>query len=171
MITPLLYYRRYKALNDSLFSEEVEKNINYVRLTYETEKKERENEVLRNEKLAQQIIIRRNKIINVLISISLVSIIALSVILYFANRHKHKANKLLQDKNREISRQRDDIEIQKSELELALSKIKTLSGLIPICSHCKKIRDDEGYWEQIESYISRAFRRRVFTWHLSGMSA
>jgi hypothetical protein len=33
-------------------------------------------------------------------------------------------------------------------------KVKTLSGLLPICSHCKKIRDDEGYWNQIEKYIN-----------------
>ena len=33
-------------------------------------------------------------------------------------------------------------------------EIKTLSGLLPLCSHCKKIRDDKGYWNQIESYIS-----------------
>ncbi len=36
----------------------------------------------------------------------------------------------------------------------ALSRIKTLSGLLPICASCKKIRDDKGYWKQIESYIS-----------------
>ena len=40
-----------------------------------------------------------------------------------------------------------------AELREALSKIKKLSGLLPICSHCKKIRDDKGYWNQIESYI------------------
>ncbi len=40
-----------------------------------------------------------------------------------------------------------------AELMDALSKVKTLSGLLPICSHCKKIRDDKGYWNQIESYI------------------
>jgi PAS domain S-box-containing protein len=39
------------------------------------------------------------------------------------------------------------------ELQDALGKIKTLSGLLPICSWCKKIRDDEGYWNQIETYI------------------
>ena len=40
-----------------------------------------------------------------------------------------------------------------SELRQALTKIKTLSGLLPICAHCKKIRDDKGYWNQLESYI------------------
>ena len=40
------------------------------------------------------------------------------------------------------------------ELQEALAQIKTLSGLLPICSWCKKIRDDTGYWRQIEAYVS-----------------
>ncbi len=40
------------------------------------------------------------------------------------------------------------------ELKEAMSEVKTLGGLLPICSCCKKIRDDKGYWKQIESYIS-----------------
>ena len=35
----------------------------------------------------------------------------------------------------------------------ALSEVKTLRGLIPICSHCKNIRNDKGYWENIEAYL------------------
>ena len=42
-----------------------------------------------------------------------------------------------------------------SELQEALAKVKTLSGLPPICASCKKIRDDKGYWNQIESYIGK----------------
>jgi PAS domain S-box-containing protein len=44
-------------------------------------------------------------------------------------------------------------EILVRELKDALTRIKTLNGLIPICSICKKIRDDKGYWNLIESYI------------------
>ena len=40
------------------------------------------------------------------------------------------------------------------ELQQALKEVKTLSGLLPICASCKKIRDDKGYWKQIEAYIS-----------------
>ncbi len=40
------------------------------------------------------------------------------------------------------------------ELRESLAEIRTLSGLIPICASCKKIRDDKGYWNQIELYIS-----------------
>ena len=39
------------------------------------------------------------------------------------------------------------------ELQDALAKVKTLKGMLPICSVCKKIRDDKGYWNQIEAYI------------------
>lgn len=42
-----------------------------------------------------------------------------------------------------------------AELQQALSAVKTLSGLLPICASCKKIRDDQGYWNQIESYIKK----------------
>ena len=41
-----------------------------------------------------------------------------------------------------------------SELREALAQVKTLGGLLPICSGCKKIRDDKGYWSQVESYIA-----------------
>lgn len=40
-----------------------------------------------------------------------------------------------------------------AELKEALLKVKTLSGLLPICAGCKKIRDDKGYWNQIEQYL------------------
>ena len=41
------------------------------------------------------------------------------------------------------------------ELELALSRVKQLQGLLPICSYCKKVRDDQNYWQQVDSYISK----------------
>ena len=40
-----------------------------------------------------------------------------------------------------------------ANLQKALTEVKTLSGLLPICSSCKKIRNDKGYWQQIEEYI------------------
>ena len=39
------------------------------------------------------------------------------------------------------------------DLQQALSEIKTLEGIIPICASCKKIRDDQGYWKQLETYL------------------
>jgi PleD family two-component response regulator len=54
----------------------------------------------------------------------------------------------------ELKLQRDILMQRNEELRKALAKIKTLSGLLPICASCKKIRDDQGYWTQLESYIS-----------------
>ena len=45
------------------------------------------------------------------------------------------------------------LESLNQKLQTALDEVKTLSGLLPICSWCKKIRDDDGYWQQIEKYI------------------
>jgi len=42
---------------------------------------------------------------------------------------------------------------ERDNLQAALAEVKTLGGLLPICAHCKKIRDDKGYWNQIEAYI------------------
>jgi hypothetical protein len=39
------------------------------------------------------------------------------------------------------------------ELEEALARIRQLSGILPICMHCKQIRDDEGYWNRLEEFI------------------
>ncbi|MFA4829464.1 MAG: transporter substrate-binding domain-containing protein [Thermodesulfovibrionales bacterium] len=59
-------------------------------------------------------------------------------------------------KNAEEVLQRYFSELEKSnkELQEAIAKVKTLSGMLPICSYCKKIRDDKGYWKQVEVYIS-----------------
>jgi len=58
--------------------------------------------------------------------------------------------------NEEIS-ERKRIEEERErlvrDLREALAEVKTLSGLLPICASCKKIRDDKGYWRQIEIYI------------------
>ena len=52
-----------------------------------------------------------------------------------------------------IKEKTQDLEKTVAELQNALSEVKSLSGLLPICSHCKKIRDDKGYWNNIEAYI------------------
>lgn len=54
---------------------------------------------------------------------------------------------------RERKRAEEERERLITELQEALAKIKTLRGLIPICASCKKVRDDRGYWQQVEVYI------------------
>ena len=86
---------------------------------------------------------------------SLVVIALSTAVFYRLYRDKKKAFAELEKTNAEISRQRDRIDEQKREIEQAFSKIKTLSGLLPICAGCKKIRDDKGYWNEVEGYIEK----------------
>ena len=62
------------------------------------------------------------------------------------------------DAQEEIAR-RKAVEVQRDqvivELQKALTEVKTLRGFLPICAYCKKIRDDQGYWSQIETYIRK----------------
>jgi hypothetical protein len=55
------------------------------------------------------------------------------------------------------ARQRAETERERliAELQDALANVKTLRGLIPICASCKKIRDDQGYWTQLETYLAQ----------------
>jgi len=58
----------------------------------------------------------------------------------------------------ELRDARDHLEVRvrerTRELETALEKLQVLSGLLPICCSCKKIRNDEGYWQQVEQFVS-----------------
>lgn len=47
------------------------------------------------------------------------------------------------------------LRVANEELKRAMEEIKTLRGIIPICASCKKIRDDNGYWHQVEAYVSQ----------------
>jgi PAS domain S-box-containing protein len=72
---------------------------------------------------------------------------------YLVNHHK-----VIQCNIRDITvRKQLEAEREKfvAELQDALAKVKQLSGMLPICATCKKIRDDEGYWEDVVSYITK----------------
>ncbi|HIJ87753.1 MAG TPA: response regulator [Desulfuromonadales bacterium] len=53
-----------------------------------------------------------------------------------------------------LKKQQDLLKQKNAELEAALERVKQLEGIIPICSYCKKIRDDQQTWQQLETYIS-----------------
>lgn len=62
---------------------------------------------------------------------------------------------LINSRNHELLKENEErLRIKNRELEEALAQIKSLRGLLPICASCKKIRDDEGYWQSVEGYIS-----------------
>ena len=83
-----------------------------------------------------------------LISFVIVIILALTVLIL-------SALNVVKEKRRIIERKRTEDEREEliGKLQEALATVRTLSGLLPICSSCKKIRDDQGHWNQLETYI------------------
>lgn len=72
------------------------------------------------------------------------------------------SKKRIQDTNIRLNKEINDRKLAEKErkkvvidLQTALENIKTLNGLLPICSKCKKIRDDKGYWNNLETYIQK----------------
>lgn len=54
----------------------------------------------------------------------------------------------------ERKRIESELEAERQQLQNALDEVKTLRGIVPICANCKKVRDDQGYWSQVEQYVS-----------------
>jgi two-component system cell cycle response regulator len=74
---------------------------------------------------------------------------------HFINSDRIQILDLLFSTYESAVQQKRDLELINKELKDALDTIKTLHGLLPICSHCKKIRDENGEWQYLEVYISR----------------
>ena len=71
------------------------------------------------------------------------------------NNELKKAHNDLIGIYRQLEHKNIELEKLNHDLQHALTEVKTLSGLLPICAHCKKIRDDKGYWNQIETYMAK----------------
>lgn len=112
----LEYHRLYSEVKDSIFTEESSKKIAEMQTKYETEKKEKENEVLRkNNEIQNSEIIRQTNIRNSFIVISLLILILVFVI-YQRYRGKKRANKMLSNKNQQINDQKNQLSKTLAEL-------------------------------------------------------
>jgi hypothetical protein len=70
-----------------------------------------------------------------------------------ADQAKVETRRIRAELEKLVSIRTTDLETRTAELEFALENIKSLKGLIPICASCKNVRDDEGFWTQVELYI------------------
>lgn len=68
---------------------------------------------------------------------------------------EQSARAALEDKNRQLEQRAAELTEHRLQLEEALVNVKTLRGLVPICAGCKKIRDDNGFWEHLESFVEK----------------
>lgn len=108
-----------------------------------------------------------NILISLLITLSLVYLIHLSIKAYH-NRldemamNDRRAQLINQEQSDQIRKQNQDLLQANQQLEKALLDIDTLTGMLPVCSSCKKIRDDQGTWHSMEHYV-QSHTRAQFT--------
>jgi len=69
-------------------------------------------------------------------------------------RYRDHLEELVELRTSELEKALKEREVLYNELQETFAKIKVLSGLVPICANCKKIRDDKGFWNTLELYIS-----------------
>lgn len=123
---------RYSTLKDSLFSVERQKQISELETKYETEKKERQIELLNKDKALQDATLKRQKLVIWFFVAGFIAVAFFAIIILRLFRQKQKANIALEEKNHKISMQRDQIFQQKEEITSSIeyaSKIQT--ALLP----------------------------------------
>ena len=73
----------------------------------------------------------------------------------YVNRlQREEAYAALRESQHELVRKNTELSLMNEELKKAFAEVKELRGLLPICSCCKKIRDDKNYWHQIDNYLA-----------------
>lgn len=136
----LMHLRAYQALRDSVFDRQTAQRVAGMELEAEAARQRELNTQLRAADQAQRLVISRQRII---VALALALLVLAATLVYalwhFSRRERRRAG--------ELARTND-------ELRTALAEVKTLSGFIPICANCKRIRDDDGYWQAVETYIS-----------------
>ncbi len=133
------YLKKAYNLNKEIFS--TEKGIKIAELEAETDMEKSESRILLLEKIneiKQLELDEKNEFITIQ-KVATLFLIIIVFLIFLAYRIKMRTNFQLRKKS--------------EELEKTLAEIHKLSGLLPICSSCKKIRDDGGYWHQVEEYI------------------
>ncbi|GAB1343666.1 hypothetical protein MASR1M101_27930 [Gemmatimonas sp.] len=128
------------ALRDTIFNRSTAERLAAEESREERERQQYENASLREAQQVQAAVIARQRLVVLLILLVLGLGSLLIVQLVRFNRLGRAREDALAKKNEELSQ--------------ALNDVRTLSGLIPICASCKRVRDDRGYWQAVESYIS-----------------
>lgn len=143
----LRHLRAYQALRDTIFSQATAQRIASMEARAATEREQRENARLRDEQRVQALVIARQRLAGVLGGVILALAASLVGLLVHFNRQGRA-------RERELAQANADLTEANTELRSALAEVRTLKGLIPICSSCKQVRDDDGYWQAVETYIA-----------------
>ncbi len=140
--------RAYQALRDTVFDQDAAQRIAIMQARVETDRARMANVHLREAQHTQDAIIARQRTAVGMGGIILLLALSLAGVLVFTNHRSRQRELALGLANTELND-------ANTRLRGALSEVRTLSGLIPICANCKNVRDDQGYWAAVETYVSQ----------------
>jgi len=142
------YHKSYIEQKEIIYSVQEKEKIFDMTEKMQAIRRDAELESLKREKLLSELRSARTRIYQLILGSSLVFLVIIVSILFIYNKKINKNKTMLEASNLELGR-------LNRELQDRMTEIKTLTGLLPICAQCKKIRNDQGYWEQLEGYISQ----------------
>ncbi len=141
------YYRLFSMAKDSLMNYNQSKKIAEALFNHEIAEQQRQIELLKKERTIANLNVEQDDLqAKVYFGGMILSILAV-VVLYIFN-YRMKKDKL------KIERKNSEMKQLNIELQEKIGEVNLLTGFLPICSNCKKIRDEKGEWEQMEKYIS-----------------
>lgn len=141
------HWHAVRALRDSVFNQGAMQRVASMEAQLRLDEQQRENGRLQAERTSQSLLITRQRLQVWVAGSILVGVTAILAVLALYFREGKRREKLLAASNASLATLNE-------ELQGALKEVRTLSGLIPICASCKRVRDDRGFWEAVETYIS-----------------
>jgi two-component system NtrC family sensor kinase len=149
----LEYYIMAKTASDGILNTEKNKELKTIQHQYALEGKQKEIELLEQKGKNQRMLLA-------FVASGLGLSILLALVVFRSFRKERIANDLhgkqkaeILDKHKKLTILNEEHAKLIQELQKALENVKTLTGLLPMCANCKKIRDDGGYWQAVEGYI------------------
>lgn len=142
------YYKRFSDTKDAIFTDQESERIANLSMDLVNLKKDREIASLKQERVIASLTLQKHRYVTVLLISGVAGLLLFLLLLLRNQRRARRGKGLLEAANRQLH-------ALNRELQVKIGEVKTLSGLVPICANCKKIRDDDGYWQQLEGYISK----------------
>jgi hypothetical protein len=131
----------HQDARDRMFNQENAERLQRLQVAHDADRQHRQIELLEQQTARQDAELGRVRSTRTALAV-IAALVAISLALLYARfRLKHQSEARLR--------------AQAAELADALDRVRTLKGLLPICAWCKKVRDDGGYWTQVEAYVSQ----------------
>jgi len=143
----LMHLRAHRMLSDTVFDRSSAHRVLAMELELQAREAMRTNAALVMAQRLQAEAISRQRLVIALSSALLALAAALAFLFWRFNRNARRQGKVMAQFNAELGEANEG-------LRKALADVRTLSGFIPICANCKRVRDDDGYWKAVETYIS-----------------